>query len=161
MAEDFRVTQALEKLRQMVTCPFCGALVSTADGYNIHVTWHDNMSQYVASVDQRLAQFSDYIINPDTGLQHQIQTRLDTITDYVIAPETGLEPRMIEAVTGLNTALAQLRDDATAAISSVRSDATAAYQGNVDAITQLRTDATNAINSLAQRVTVLEGKIPL
>lgn len=139
MADDWRVTEALKQLRQMVTCPLCGALVSTADGYSTHQQWHDAMNQYVASVDARLAQFSDYIINPETGLQKQIQDRLDTITNYVVAPETGLEPRVTAAITSTNGAVNQLRTDAT------------------NAITQLRTDATNAITGLDARVDVLEA----
>jgi hypothetical protein len=139
MADDWRVTEALKQLRQMVTCPLCGALVSTADGYSTHQQWHEAMNQYVASVDARLAQFSDYIINPETGLQKQIQDRLDTITNYVVAPQTGLEPRVTAAITSTNGAVAQLRTDAT------------------NAINQLRTDATNAINGLDARVDVLEA----
>jgi hypothetical protein len=149
VADDWRLTQALTQLRQMVTCPQCGALVSQSEGYNIHIAWHEGMNQYVASVDAKLAQFSDYIINPDTGLQKQIQDRLDTITNYVVAPETGLEPRVTEALTELNAALTQLRSDATAAI-----------QGDSAAITQLRNDATGAINDLTTRVTTIEGKLP-
>lgn len=139
MADDWRVTEALKQLRQLVTCPLCGALVSTADGYQTHQQWHDAMNQYVASVDAKLAQFSDYIINPETGLQVQVQSRLDTITNYVVAPETGLEPRVTAAITSTNGAVAQLRTDAT------------------NAITQLRNDATNAINALDARVDALEA----
>lgn len=138
MADDWRVTEALKQLRQMVTCPLCGALVSTADGYSTHQQWHDAMNQYVASVDARLAQFADYIINPETGLQKQVQDRLDTITNYVVAPETGLEPRVTAAFTATNGAIDQLRTDAT------------------NAITQLRNDATSAIVGLDTRVTTLE-----
>jgi len=155
MADDWRVNEALKMLRQIVTCPLCGALVSTADGYTTHQQWHDAMNQYVASVDNRLAQF--YIINPETGLQVQVQRRLDTITDYVVAPETGLEPRVTAAITATNGAVTQLRTDATNAIAQLRSDATTAIQGNTTAINQLRTDATNAINALDARVDVLEA----
>jgi len=141
MADDWRVSEALKMLRQIVTCPMCGALVSTADGYETHKQWHDAMNQYVATVDAKLAQFSDYIINPETGIQVQIQNRLDTITNYVVAPQTGLEPRVTLAITQTNGAVTQLRTDAT------------------NAIAQLRTDATTAINGLTTRVTALEAAI--
>jgi len=140
MAEDWRVTEALKQLRQMTTCPLCGALVSTADGYQTHQQWHESMNQYVANVDAKLAQFSDYIINPETGLQKQVQDRLDTITNYVVGPETGLETRVTAAFSQTNGAINQLRTDATTAI------------------TQLRTDATTAINDLTTRVTALENE---
>jgi hypothetical protein len=130
MAEDWRSTEALKELRQLVTCPHCGAMVSTEAGLTIHTDWHQSMNDYVASVDSRLAQFADYITNPTTGLQKRIEDRLDTITNYVTAPNTGLEPRITVAIT-------QLRTDAT------------------NAISQLRTDTTNAISSLSARITSL------
>lgn len=157
MADDWRLTQAMEKLRQMVTCPLCGALVSQSDGITIHLAWHDQMTQYVASVDSRLAQFSDYIINPQTGLQKQFQDRLDTISDYVVAPTTGLEARVTEAISGLQTGINNLTTAANDAVNSLRSDATEAIQANSDAITQLRSDATGAISGLTSRVSALEA----
>lgn len=157
MAEDFRVTEALKQLRQLVTCPQCGAIVSTADGYTIHLAWHQATTDYVSSVDIRLAQFSDYIINPETGLQKQFQDRLDTITEYVTGPTTGLEPRVTQAIQGLQTGIDNLTTAANQAITSVRSDATTAIAANTQAITQLRSDATGAINGLASRISTLEG----
>lgn len=157
MADDWRLTEALKQLRQMVTCPLCGALVSTTDGYNIHLDWHDGMTQYVSSVDSRLAQFSDYIINPETGLQRQFQDRLDVITNYVTAPDTGLESRVTVAIAGLQNNINSLTTAANEAVDSVRQDATTAIQANSDAITQLRSDATGAITGLSTRVSTLEA----
>jgi hypothetical protein len=137
MADDWRVTEALKELRQLVTCPDCGALVSTDAGLTIHVNWHKAMTDYINTVNAELTQFSDYIINPETGLQKQIEDRLDTITAYVTAPNTGLEPRVVAAITDTNAAITQLRSDATTAIN------------------QVRTDATNAITSLSARITSL------
>lgn len=137
--EEWRILEVLKLLRQCVVCPHCGVLVATQAGIDAHINWHNGLSEYVANVDQRLESFSDYIINPATGLQKQIQDRLDTITNYVTAPETGLEPRITVAIT-------ELRNDATAGLVS----ATAAN-------TQLRNDATAAINGILARLAILEA----
>jgi hypothetical protein len=146
MAEEWRSVEILKLLRQCVVCPYCGVLVATQAGIDSHVAWHEQLNDYVASVETRLTQFSDYIINPETGLQKQIQDRLDTITNYVIAPTTGLEPRTTKAIQDLTTAINQLRTDATNAINSTN-----------QAVAQLRTDATTAITGLTQRVSALEA----
>ena len=139
MADEWRSVEIMKLLRQCVVCPYCGVLVTTQAGIDSHIAWHQGVDAYVASVEQRLDQFSDYIINPVTGLQKQIQDRLDTITDYVINPTTGLEKRTTDAIT-------QLRTDATNAITATNA-----------AVAQLRTDATNAITGLTTRVTALEN----
>lgn len=146
MADEWRSMEVMKLLRQCVVCPYCGVLVATQAGIDSHTEWHRGLNEYVANVESTLNQFSDYIINPVTGIQKQIQDRLDTITSYVIAPDTGLEPRTTKAVQDLTTAINQLRTDATNAIQSTNA-----------AVTQLRTDATNAITGLTNRVTALEG----
>jgi hypothetical protein len=146
MADEWRSVEVMKLLRQCVVCPYCGALVATQAGIDSHVVWHNQLNDYVASVDERFTQFSDYIINPATGLQKQITDRLDVITDYVTNPATGLEKRVTDAIVATNGAVTQLRNDATTAI-----------QGNTSAIAQLRTDATNAIGGLTTRVTALEA----
>jgi hypothetical protein len=143
MAEEWRSVEALKLLRQCVVCPFCGALVATQAGIDAHVNWHGQMNEYVANVEQRLQSFSDYIIDPQNGLQKRVEDRLDQITEYVIAPETGLESRVAEAIT-------QLRNDATNAITTTN-----------NAVTQLRNDATAAITGLSNRITALENTLGL
>lgn len=119
MAEEWRSIEVLKLLRQCVVCPFCGVLVATQAGIDSHLQWHNNLDEYVASVETRLEQFADYIVDPETGIQTQIQKRLDTITDYVINPATGLEKRMTDAIVGTNGAVTQLRNDATGAITDI------------------------------------------
>lgn len=114
MRSDWRIVEVLKLMRQCVVCPYCGVLVSTDAGISAHKAWHAQLQTYVESVDTRLAAFSDYIINPSTGIQTQIQNRLDTITNYVTAPTTGLEARTTAAIT-------QLRNDATGAINGLTS----------------------------------------
>lgn len=135
---DFRLLDSLKQLRQMETCPWCGALVSTSDGRTLHLNWHDNLNKYVA----------------------RVEASLNTIIDYITNPTNGLEKRATDAIQANSAAITQLRSDATNAINQLRSDATTAIQGNTSAINQLRTDATNAINALDARVDALEVAIP-
>lgn len=119
LSGDWRIVEVLKLLRQCVVCPFCGVLVSTDAGISAHKAWHNQLQNYVESIDAQLANFSDYIINPTTGLQKQIQDRLDTITNYVIAPVTGLEARTVAAITNTNQSVTTLRNDATGAITGL------------------------------------------
>lgn len=130
MPEEWRSVEIIKLLRQCVVCPFCGVLVATQAGIDSHVSWHDNINEYVADVDSRLEQFSSYIIDPVTGIQTQIQNRLDTITDYVTNPVTGLEKRVTDAVVS-----------------------------NTNAVDTLRNDATQAINGLTTRVSTIETEV--
>lgn len=139
MADDWRVVEVLKLLRQCVVCPICGSLVATQQGIDSHIAWHDQINEWVAGIESNLQQFSDYIVNPTTGLEKRVTDRLDTITQYVVAPTTGLEPRMTVAITNATAATTQLRTDATTAIN------------------QLRTDATDAIVALTARVAALEA----
>jgi hypothetical protein len=121
----WRSEEVIKLLRQCVVCPQCGVLVATQAGINAHIKWHNDLTQYVANVDARLEQITDYIINPETGLQKQIEDRLDTITDYIIAPVTGLEARTVAAIQQTNAAVQQLRTDATGAINGLNARVTA------------------------------------
>ena len=126
--DDWRILEVLKLLRQCVTCPTCGVLVATKQGIDSHIAWHENLQEYVDNVNAQLTEFSNYIINPNTGLEKKISDRLDTITNYVVAPTTGLEPRVTAAITQTNGSVAQLRSDATAAITSLQSRVTALEQ---------------------------------
>lgn len=141
MTEDWRIAEILKLLRQCITCPYCGVLVSTQEGLDSHTSWHRQVNEFAQSIDARFQQFADYIINPVTGLQKQIQDRLDTITNYVITPGTGLEPRVFAAIQ-------QLRDDATAAITTTNTS-----------VTTLRNDATTAIGEDRARLSTIENEI--
>jgi hypothetical protein len=112
MRSDWRALEILKLMRQCVVCPVCGALVATEAGIDAHKNWHGTMTQHVEDVDTKLDLFSKEIVDPETGLQKQIQKRLDTITNYVTDPQTGLEKRVTDAIT-------DLRSDATGAISSL------------------------------------------
>lgn len=135
---DWRLEEILKLLRQCVVCPYCGALTATDAGIEAHKQWHDGMNEYVASVDQKLQQFSDYIVDPETGLQQRIQERLDTISNYVVAPGTGLEARIVEAFTSTNGSVSQLRTDATNAITDLSGRVTTVEQEIVRPNTGLR-----------------------
>jgi hypothetical protein len=145
MAEEWRSVEVLKLLRQCVICPFCGALVATQAGIDSHVQWHNNLDQYVANVDARLEQFADYIVDPETGIQFQIQDRLDTITQYVINPVTGLEKIITDALTQTNGAVTQLRNDAVGAI-----------EGLTVRVTTIETEVTKQPGGIWARLSALE-----
>jgi hypothetical protein len=148
--EDWRITEALKILRQLQTCPYCGALISTVDGLTIHTQWHDGLM----------------------GLVNQINTNFNQIYTYVTEPSTGLEKRFNDLVGQATEAINTLRTDATNAlantdtsISTLRSDATNAINSTNSSVTELRADATNAVvdlinqvNDLKSRLTALEAE---
>lgn len=152
MADDWRILEVLKLLRQCIVCPFCGVLVATQEGWADHVSWHEQINSYTQNIDARFQQFADYITNPDTGLQVQIQNRLDTITNYVIAPGTGLEPRTFAAIQ-------QLRDDATTAINQLRTDTTTAITQDRTRLTTIETEITRPNNGILARLATIEAQL--
>lgn len=94
--KDWRVYEMLKRLRQCVTCPRCGALVSTDEGGTVHIAWHDAIDAYIGSVDNNF-QTIDVYVRGAGGMEDQIRT-----------------------------AIAQLRADATSAITQLRTDTTTA-----------------------------------
>jgi len=140
--DDWRVTEALKMVRQLQTCPYCGALVSTADGLTIHDQWHNGLM----------------------GLVNQIDANFDSIFDYVTNPETGLEKRMDDLIGAASTAINTLRIDATTAIAdtnnavaSVRNDAASAINGLTNRVTVIETEVTRVPGGIWNRLTVLEA----
>lgn len=112
---DWRSEEYLKKMRQSVTCPFCGALVSTTEGYAIHKAWHDSMNAWVQQIADNFQIIFDYVTNPDTGLEDRLQeliaqvsTALDTLRDDAT-----------NAITGTNDAVTALRHEATQAITDL------------------------------------------
>jgi hypothetical protein len=144
MREDWRTQGAEKIIRQMVTCPSCGALVSEAEGIGIHSRWHQQLDTYVQGIDSRFQVFESYIINPTDGLEKRTTDAIEQIKQYIIAPTTGLEART-------QASLDQITQYIIAPTTGLEPRTGAA-------ITTLRNDATNAINALNVRVTALEPK---
>jgi hypothetical protein len=144
MADDWRLNEALKTLRQLQTCPSCGALVSAADGLTIHSQWHDSLM----------------------GLVNQIDTNFDSIFDYVTNPNTGLEKRLGDLINGASTAINTLRADATTAItntdasvSQLRTDATNAINGVGTRVTNIENEITRTPGGIWNRLSTLETKV--
>lgn len=142
MADDWRLTEALKTLRQLQTCPYCGALISTADGLAIHTQWHDGLM----------------------GLVNQIDTNFNLIFDYVTNTDTGLEKRLGDLINGATQAINSLRADATtaitdsnSAISQLRVDATTAVDGLNNRTSTIENEVTKVPGGIWNRLTVLES----
>lgn len=141
MADDWRTEQYLKKMRQSVTCPLCGALVSTEEGYKIHETWHTNLNTWVG----------------------QIAENFQIIFSYVTHPDTGLEKRLADLITGATTAINTLRTDATNAITAtngsvneLRTQATEAIVGLGNRTTTIETEVTRNPGGIWARLAALE-----
>jgi len=115
MADDWRTAEALKQLRQMVTCPLCGALVSTTDGYGIHKGWHDAMNTWVQQIADNFQLIFNYVTNPDTGLEKRLADLISAATDSI----TSLRADATTAITTTNQSVSQLRTDATNAITGL------------------------------------------
>ncbi len=140
--DDWRSTEALKALRQIQTCPYCGALISTADGLTIHTQWHDGLMSLV----------------------NQIDANFDLIFDYVTNPATGLEKRLTDLVSSASSAIDTLRTDATNAITTtnnsitiLRNDATSAITGVTNRVTVVENEITRVPGGIWNRLTVLEA----
>jgi hypothetical protein len=144
MADDWRLAEALKTLRQVQTCPLCGAMISTDDGLSIHSQWHKNLM----------------------GLVNQIDSNFDSIFDYVTNPNTGLEKRLGDLINGATTAINTLRTDATTAItntnssvSQLRTDATTAINGVGTRVTNIENEITRTPGGIWNRLSTLETKV--
>jgi hypothetical protein len=143
MADDWRLAEALKTLRQVQTCPLCGAMISTDDGLSIHSQWHKNLM----------------------GLVNQIDSNFDSIFDYVTNPNSGLEKRLGDLISGATSAINTLRTDATTAITNtnnsvtqLRTDATTAISGVTTRVTSIETEISRTPGGIWDRLKVLETK---
>lgn len=140
--DDWRLTEALKMLRQIVTCPLCGALVSQSDGLTIHTNWHNGMNNMV----------------------NQIGQNFDLIFEYVTNPDTGLEKRLSDLINDAGTAINTLRTDATTAIdttndsvNTLRTDATTAIGEDRTRLGNIETEITRTPGGIWNRLEVLEA----
>lgn len=115
MADDWRTQQYLKKMRQSVTCPYCGSLVSTEEGFQIHETWHRNLNTWVQQIADNFQIIFNYVTNPDTGLEKRLQDLIGAATNAV----NQLRTDATDAITTTNGNVSQLRTDATQAITGL------------------------------------------
>jgi hypothetical protein len=104
--DEWRSVEVLKLLRQCVICPQCGVLVTTQAGINAHIEWHNQLGQYVQSIDDKFQVIHDYV-RGDGGME-----------DQIIAALTQLRTDATNAIT-------QLRTDATNAITALSARVTA------------------------------------
>lgn len=140
--EDWRLIETFKRMRQCVTCSYCGALVSTTDGYQKHLDWHRNMNEWI----------------------QRVEDQFDVINNYVTDPENGLEKRFNDLISQASEALAQLRTDATnaiqgsnQAIAQLRSDATTAINEDRVRLSTIENEITKPGGILA-RIAALEAE---